>query len=290
MPDSASAKHVLAFGKQRRALRRVGHGTAQGAGDLWPAELRSSFSANRQRLSQHFGSFRASASVKQNPSLQFKSLRLEPARTKLSGKPHRSIQVALHQIEVAVLIAGERTHGVAQQLGAGLSYKCGGASSSVAVFFCLRHLIEIDATEPNHRAVGHFDAAESVLLAQRDAATEVIKRTAHLALSIRCVCKPTESARLCFRRARALRKAEASLVLLAATVDVAKWKEDIAPQVMDAREFGHRIVALGCALRVRKQTKCFFEAFAHPKTLRQSQLCLAHGNLVGRRGYRQPID
>jgi hypothetical protein len=47
-----------------------------------------------------------------------------------------------------------------------------------------------------------------------------------------------------------LRKAEASLVLLAATVDVAKWKEDIAPQVMDAREFGHHIVALGRALRV----------------------------------------
>jgi hypothetical protein len=30
-------------------------------------------------------------------------LRLEPSRAKLSGKPHRSIQVALHQVEVAVL-------------------------------------------------------------------------------------------------------------------------------------------------------------------------------------------
>ncbi len=252
MSDRPSAKHFLAFCKQRRALRGVGHGTAQGAGDLWPAELRSCFSANRQRLSQHFRSFRASAGVKQNPSLHFKSLRLEPPRAKLSGKPHRSIQVALHQIEVAMLIAGERTHGLAQQLGARLSNKCGGASSSVAVFFCLRHFIEIDATESNHRAVGHFDAAESVLLAQRDAATEVIKRTAHLTLSIRCVCKPTKRARFSFRRARALRKAEASLVLLAATVNVAKWKEDIAPQMMDAREFGYHIVALGCALCVRK--------------------------------------
>src|SRR6202022_4736089 len=97
------------------------------------------------------------------------------------------IQVALHQIEVAVLIAGERTHGFAQQFGAGLSYKCGGASSSVAVFFCLRHLIEIDAAEPNHRAVGHFDAAESVLLAQRDAAPEAIKRPGPPALSARCL-------------------------------------------------------------------------------------------------------
>jgi hypothetical protein len=86
-----------------------------------------------------------------------------------------------------------------------------------------------------------------------------------------------------------LRKAEASLVLLAATVDVAKWKEDIAPQVMDAREFGHHIVALGCALRVRKEIKCFFKAVAHPKTLRQSQLRLTQSNFVGRRGYRQPI-
>ena len=39
---------------------------------------------------------------------------------------------------------------------------------------------------------------------------------------------------------------------LAATVDIAKWKEDVAPQVMDAGEFGHHIVALGCALRVGK--------------------------------------
>jgi hypothetical protein len=86
-----------------------------------------------------------------------------------------------------------------------------------------------------------------------------------------------------------LRKAEALLVLLAATVDVAKWKEDIAPQVMDAREFGHHVVALGSALRVRKKIECFLKAFAHPKTLRQSQLCLTNSNLVGRRGYRQPI-
>ena len=170
-----------------------------------------------------------------------------------------------------MLIAGVRTHALANQLSTGLSYKCGGASSSVAVFFCLRHLIEIDATEPNHSAVGDFDAAESVLLAQRDAATVVTKRTAHPAVSIRCVCKPTESARLCFQRARALRKAEASLMLLAAAIDVAKWKEDIASQVMDAREFGHHIVALGCALRVRKEVKCLVKAFAlHPKTLRQS--------------------
>jgi hypothetical protein len=41
-------------------------------------------------------------------------------------------------------------------------------------------------------------------------------------------------------------------VLLAATMDVAKWKEDIAPQMMDAGEFGHHIVALGRALRLLK--------------------------------------
>jgi hypothetical protein len=198
---------------------------------------------------QHFGSFRTSAGVKQNPSLHFESLRLKSPRAKLSGKPHRLAQVALHQIEVAVLIASEHAHGFAQQFSAGLSYKCGGTGSSVAVLFCLRHFIEINSTEPDHRAVGHFDAAESVLLTEPYATTEVIKRTAHLALGIRCVCKPAKSTRFCFRRARALRKAEASFMLLAATVDV----EDIAPQVMDACKLSHHIVALGCALRVRKK-------------------------------------
>src|SRR5262245_10937312 len=222
MPDRSSTKHFLAFSQECGALRRIVLGTTQGADDLWRAELHSCFSADRQRLSQHFGSCRASAGVKQNPSLQFEYSRLEPPRAKLPGKSHRSAQVALHQIEVAVLIAGVRSHALANQFGAGLSNKCGGASSSVAVLFCLQHLIEIDAAEPNHSAVGHFDAAESVLLAQRDAATEVIKRAAHPALSIRCVCKPTESTRLCFRRARALRQAEAFLMLLAAAVDVAK--------------------------------------------------------------------
>ena len=289
MPDRSSAKHFLAFSQECGALRRIVLGTAQGADDLWPAELRSCFSADRQRLSQHFGSFRASPGVKQNPSLHFETCRLESPCAKLSDKPHHSAQVALHQIEVAVLIASEHAQGFAYQFGAGLSYKCGGASSSVAFLFCLQHLIEIDAADPNHRAVGHFDATESVLLAQRNAATEVIKRAAHLALSIRRVSKPTESARLCFRRARALRKAEASLVLLAATVDVPKWKEDITPQVMDAREFRHHIVALGCALRVRKEIKCFFKAVAHPKTLRQSQLRSTHSDFIWRCGYRQPI-
>ena len=84
-----------------------------------PSELHSCFSADRQRLSQHFGSFRASAGVKQNPSLQFEYSRLEPPRAKLSGKPHHSIQVALHQIEVAVLIAGERTQGQRQSVRRG---------------------------------------------------------------------------------------------------------------------------------------------------------------------------
>ncbi len=49
-----------------------------------------------------------------------------------------------------MLIAGEHTQGFAQQFGAGLSDKRGGASSSVTVLLCLPHLIEIDATEPYH--------------------------------------------------------------------------------------------------------------------------------------------
>jgi hypothetical protein len=58
---------------------------------------------------------------------------------------------------------------------------------------------------------------------------------------------------------------------------------------MDASEFSHHIVALGCALRVGKKIECFFKAFAHPKTFHQSQLRLTNGSLVGRCGYRQPI-
>jgi hypothetical protein len=111
----------------------------------------------------------------------------------------------------------------------------------------------------------------------------------HPALSIRSVRKSTECARLSFRRTGTSRKAEALLVLLATAVDFAKWKEDIAPQVMDAREFSHDVVSLRCALRVCKKIECFFKAFTYPKTLRQSKLCLTSGNLVGRCGYRQPI-
>jgi len=38
-------------------------------------------------------------------------------------------------------------------------------------------------------------------------------------------------------------------VLLAATVDVAKRKKDVSSEVMDARELGYHVVALGCVLR-----------------------------------------
>src|SRR6266478_1030003 len=107
VPDGTPPQHFLAFGQKRRPLRRVVHGTAQGAGDFWPAELRSSFPADRQRLSQHFGSFRTSAGVNENASLHFESLRLEPPRAELSGKLHRSSQVVPHRVEVAKLIAGE---------------------------------------------------------------------------------------------------------------------------------------------------------------------------------------
>jgi Resolvase, N terminal domain/AI-2E family transporter len=61
MPDRTSAKHFFAFSQECGPLSRIVHGAAQGAGDLWPAELRSCFSADRQRLLQYFGSFRTSA-------------------------------------------------------------------------------------------------------------------------------------------------------------------------------------------------------------------------------------
>src|SRR5262249_20544009 len=174
MPDRSSAKYFLALSQECGAFHRIVLGTAQGADDNWPVELHSCFSADRQRLSQHAGSFRASADVKQNPSSLSEYSRLEPPRAKLSDKPHLSIMVALHQIEVAEFIAGVRTQSLGIHFRAGLSYKCGGTSSSIGVFFCLPHLVEIHATEPNHSAVGHFNAAESVLPTERDAATEAI--------------------------------------------------------------------------------------------------------------------
>src|ERR1700730_18311615 len=109
VPDGTPPQHFLAFGQKRRPLRRVVHGTAQGARDLWPAELRSSFPADRQRLSQHFGSFRALAGVKENTSLHFESLRLEAPRAELSGKLHRTSQVVPYRAELARLMAGEGT-------------------------------------------------------------------------------------------------------------------------------------------------------------------------------------
>ena len=52
-------------------------------------------------------------------------------------------------------------------------------------------------------------------------------------------------------------------------------------EMVDACEFDHHVMPLGRALGVRQQIECFFEALAHPKTLRQSELRLTHGNLVG---------
>src|SRR5580704_449990 len=45
MPDRTSVKHFLAFSQQCGPLSRIVHGAAQGARDLWPAELRSCFSS-----------------------------------------------------------------------------------------------------------------------------------------------------------------------------------------------------------------------------------------------------
>ena len=78
----------------------------------------------------------------------FKSLRLEPSRSKLAGKSHRSVQIALHHVEVALLITREYAHGLAQQFGARLSNKRGGAGSSVPILFCLRDLGSIMRLNP----------------------------------------------------------------------------------------------------------------------------------------------
>jgi hypothetical protein len=174
------------------------------------------------------GGFRCAAIFKGDAGLHFKRLRFEPPRSQLAAQPRLTLEMDLHGVVFAKLVAGIYIQILGEQFGAGLADQDCGPHRGAGIVARLSRFIEIDATEPNHRAVGHFDAAESVLLAERNAATEEFECTAHLALRIRCVRKPTERARLCFRRARVLCKAEATLVLLAATVDVAKRKENIA--------------------------------------------------------------
>jgi hypothetical protein len=113
------------------------------------------------------------------------------------------------------------------------------AGSGVAVLPRLARLAEIEAAGPDQGAVRHLDAAEAVLAAERDAAAELLEGCTHPALRIGGVREPAERAGLGFGRVGAPRVAEAALVLLPATIDVALRKEDVAPEVVEARELGH---------------------------------------------------
>jgi|SRR6266446_3651485 hypothetical protein len=111
----------------------------------------------------------------------------------LSGKPRYPFET-LHQLEVAKLIAGEGTHRFAEQLRAWLPDQRGGASGCVAVLLSVQSLIEVDAAETDHGAIGYLDATKPVLATQRNTAAEVFECAAHLALGIGGVCESGESA------------------------------------------------------------------------------------------------
>jgi hypothetical protein len=145
-------------------------------------------------------------------------------------------------------------------------------------------LVEVNAAESHHGAVRHLDAAESVLAAEVDASAEVREGGAHATLRIGRIRQPAKCARFRFGRAQAPRIREAKLMLLSATVDLAKREKDVATEVMEAGEFAHETVALGFLLRRPEQLESFGKSLGDPQTLGESDLCLAGTHVVGRRG------
>src|ERR1700730_11988076 len=269
--DGAAAEHLLAFREKRRAFCRVLHRAAQRAGDLGPAELGSSVLADRERLAQQHGAFGAATGIEQHARLHLEALRFEAPSAELAGEPHHPLEIALHRVVIGELIAGEDAHRLSEQLGAWLPDQRGGPSRRVTVLARLTSLVEIDAAEPHHRAIRHLDAAEAVLLAERDTPAEIVEGGPHPALGVGRIRQPAERAGLRLRRAGAPRIAEAALVLLAATVDVSQRKEDVASEMMETRELAHHVVALGRVLRIPEELERLAQAFAYTETFGKSE-------------------
>jgi hypothetical protein len=78
-------------------------------------------------------------------------------------------------------------------------------------------------------------------------------------------------------------------VFLPATVDVAKRKKDVSPEVVEASELWNHIVALRRLLRLIKKVQRLGKALAHPQTVRQSKLRLTQRHIIWRRGDCQPV-
>ena len=72
---------------------------------------------------------------------------------------------------------------------------------------------------------------------ERHAAAEVFERRAHPALSIGCVGEAAERASLRLGESLSAAPAEAALVLLPASFDIAQREEYVSPQMVKAGEF-----------------------------------------------------
>jgi hypothetical protein len=60
-------------------------------------------------------------------------------------------------------------------------------------------------------------------------------------------------------------------MFLPATVDIAEWKEDIAPQMMQPGELVHHIIALSRLLSVIKDLKCLTRTFSDAQAFLKSE-------------------
>ena len=103
--------------------------------------------------------------------MHFKPLRFEPPRSQLTAEPHLTLEMDLHGVVFAKLVAGIYIQILGEQFGAGLADQGCGPHRGASVVARLSRFIEIDATESNHRAIRYFDAAKAVLAAERNAAT-----------------------------------------------------------------------------------------------------------------------
>src|SRR5262249_53464677 len=79
-------------------------------------------------------------------------------------------------------------------------------------------------------------------------------------------------------------------MLRPANVNSAEREENVATQMMDARELGHEIVVFSVFLRTLEQLERFREPFGDPKAFGKADLRPAQARLVRRRTNNFPID
>src|SRR5262249_36650244 len=216
---------------------------------------------------EHVGRFFAPARIEKQARLHFERLRFKAASTKLVGELAR--EIALHGLEVAKFIGGEHAHIFAKQFSTWLPDELGSAGGRITILPRLLRLIQIDAAKANHRSIGHFDLAETVLAAQRNATAKVFERAAHPSLRLTRICQAAKTTRLGFGGIQAASIDKATFVFVFAAIDVPKREINIAAEMMDASEFTRELVFLGGFLGLIHQIQRVIQTLADPKALGQ---------------------